>query len=168
LKKYYICNSVAIKFSDERGILLDDFVVEKLKAHQIRPTKVRIELLTIFNQTDFALSHADIVDIIGKKFDRVTIYRALDMLDKHGLIHKITDDFMTAKYARCIDGSCLPNQHRCEHVHFKCLECGNIFCISPEKMPSIHLPEAFRIETLSISAKGCCENCARKNSVYLD
>ena len=142
---------------------MEKIVKDKLKEHQIRSTKIRIELLTLFHQTDFALSHADIVDKIGNKFDRVTIYRALDILDKNGLIHKITDEFVTAKYALCIDGSCLPNQHKCEHVHFKCLNCGNIFCINPEKMPMINLPETYKIQSLSISAKGFCENCTTNN-----
>jgi Fur family transcriptional regulator, ferric uptake regulator len=163
MKKYYICNSVAIIFLTRNGILLDKSVTEKLKEHQIRPTQIRIEILNIFHQSDFALSHADIVEQIGEKFDRVTIYRALDILDKNGLIHKITDDFVTAKYALCIDGSCLPNQHKCEHVHFKCLNCGNIFCISPEKMPIINLPETYQIQSLSISAKGFCENCKERS-----
>ena len=147
---------------------MDQTEVEKLKEHQIRPTKIRIELLKIFHQSDFALSHGDIVDKIGKKFDRVTIYRALDLLDKNGLIHKITDEFVTAKYALCIDGSCLPNMHKCEHIHFKCLSCGNIFCINPEQMPIVNLPNAYKIETLSISARGYCENCTTKNMVYND
>jgi len=142
---------------------LEKIVKDKLKEHQIRSTKIRIELLTLFHQTDFALSHADIVDKIGNKFDRVTIYRALDILDKNGLIHKIKDEFVTAKYALCIDGSCLPNQHKCEHVHFKCLNCGNIFCINPEEMPIINLPETYIIQSLSISAKGFCENCNTNN-----
>lgn len=138
---------------------MDKKAVEKLKEHQVRPTKIRIELLNIFFHSDFALSHSDIVAKIGKKFDRVTIYRTLDILDQKGLIHKIMDDFMTAKYALCIDGSCVPNLHKCEHVHFKCIKCGNIFCIKPEKIPIINLPKAFKIQSFSISAKGLCENC---------
>ena len=35
------------------------------------------------------------------------------MMDKKGLIHKITDDLGITKYALCIDGSCAPNQHKC-------------------------------------------------------
>ena len=92
-------------------------IKNKLKDHDIRPTKIRIEVLNIFLESDHALSHSDLETQIGKKYDRVTLYRTLDILDKKGIIHKITDDLGITKYALCIDGSCIPNQHKCEHVH---------------------------------------------------
>ena len=89
----------------------------------------------------------------------IEFLECFDKMDKKGLIHKITDDLGITKYALCIDGSCVPNQHKCEHIHFKCLECGKIYCISLGNMPKIKLPETFTIQNLAISARGICENC---------
>ena len=54
-------------------------------------------------------------------------------------------------------------QPKSRFLRVKCLNCGNIFCINPEKMPIINLPETYKIQSLSISAKGFCDNCTTNN-----
>ena len=46
-----------------------------LNQRQIRPTRIRQEILRLFFEVNFALSNADIADKQNKKFDRVTVYQ---------------------------------------------------------------------------------------------
>jgi|GEM_PF-2839360 Fur family ferric uptake transcriptional regulator len=66
----------------------------------LRPTKARIAELATISHTTAALNHADIMNVLegNKKFDRVTIYRVLDWLHEHQLVHKILTDNRSWKF----------------------------------------------------------------------
>ena len=60
---------------------------ETLKEHRLRNTQCRTDILAIFYEHDFALSHADIEDRVSEHYDRVTVYRTLKTFVDKGLIH---------------------------------------------------------------------------------
>src|SRR3546814_11691606 len=82
-------------------------------------------LFRSFLKKDYALSHSDIESEIAEDIDRVTVYRTLKTFYDRGLIHKVLDDGGSLKYTLCT-GACSATEHRHEHVHFKCTECGQI------------------------------------------
>ena len=134
-------------------------VNETLKRHQIRPTKIRREILKLFFKTDFALSHADIVNELSDNFDRVTIYRALKLFADHGLIHKVIDDSGGAKFA-CPLSESQPTDETCgEHLHFKCINCGHIYCLNEIDRNDLALPKEYKFLSLTLTAKGICKAC---------
>ena len=130
-----------------------------LKAHHIRPTANRRAVLGIFQHLNYALSHSDIEREIGSSCDRVTIYRTLETFEVNGLIHKVADDSAITKYALCQPEDCNPHQHNDQHLHFQCSLCGHTYCLPLVKVPDIHLPQGYRLNTLSMVAEGLCNRC---------
>ena len=134
-----------------------------LKSQQIRPTAIRKEILNLFFEVNYALSHSDIFNKLKNKLDRVTIYRTLEIFENKGLIHKIVDNSGVIKYASHDFGGCDINfkHHQANHLHFKCKQCGNIYCMCSIEVPKINVPEGYEMQTLNLSAEGICNNCPR-------
>ena len=66
----------------------------------LRPTSARIAVLSVISCADSALSHSEILErlVTQKEFDRVTIYRVLDRLTHHHLVHKISGENRAWKF----------------------------------------------------------------------
>ncbi|MBS1601244.1 MAG: transcriptional repressor, partial [Bacteroidetes bacterium] len=97
---------------------------EILKKNHLSITGGRRRILELFLQQEGALSHSDIEKKAGEKFDRVTVYRTLQVFLEKGLIHSIPTADNSIRYALCKD-DCSGGQHRDDHVHFICNTCGN-------------------------------------------
>jgi Fur family ferric uptake transcriptional regulator len=130
-----------------------------LAAHQVRKTKIRLEVLDFFLLKNYALSHAEIEhEIIG--YDRVTIYRTLKSFEEQGLIHKVLDESGTSKYALCVS-HCTSHKHNDAHVHFNCEKCGRTFCLEDVAIPSIQLPTDYQLIGYNFLVLGICKNCIK-------
>lgn len=129
-----------------------------LKRFRLRSTPTRQEILHLFLEKDYALSHSDIENEIADDLDRVTVYRTLKTFSDKGLIHKVPDDGGSVKYARCTE-ACSVAGHRDEHVHFKCIRCGQTNCLKVE-IPSIKLPKGYTIKDVNFLIQGTCQNCS--------
>src|SRR3954468_7203906 len=90
-----------------------------LKDFSLRSTPSRQEILLLFLNKEYALSHGDIEREISNTLDRVTVYRTLKTFLDKGLIHKVLDDEGSLKYALCKEACSLTDHHH-NHVHFKC------------------------------------------------
>jgi Fur family transcriptional regulator, ferric uptake regulator len=129
-----------------------------LKNFQMRSTPTRHEILQLFLQKNYALSHADIEKEISNSLDRVTVYRTLKTFLDRGLIHKVLDDEGSLKYALCNE-ACSSLEHHHDHVHFKCTECGQTNCLDVH-VPGFRLPKGYSAETVNVLIQGVCERCA--------
>jgi Fur family ferric uptake transcriptional regulator len=125
----------------------------------LRPTSARIAVLSAISSADSALSHPEILERLAsqKEFDRVTIYRVLDWLTHHHLVHKISGENRAWKFQL--------SQHKHEtdthqHAHLLCTSCGKISCIH-ELSPHFPKPllEKYHVETIDVHFKGLCEDC---------
>jgi Fur family ferric uptake transcriptional regulator len=132
-----------------------------LKEYDLRNTSCREEILDVFLQRDFALSHADIESSVHEDFDRVTVYRTLKTFLDKGLIHKVLDDEGVTKYALCKE-RCTHTEHHHEHVHFKCIECGLTNCLDNVQIPAIALPAGYKLAESSLLMQGICQLCNQK------
>ena len=132
-----------------------------LKEYELRNTSCREEILDVFLQRNFALSHADIESSVHEDFDRVTVYRTLKTFLDKGLIHKVLDDEGVTKYALCKE-RCSHTEHHHEHVHFKCVECGLTNCLDTVQIPAIALPTGYKLAESSLLMQGVCQDCNRK------
>jgi len=140
---------------------IKDTLKRKLKHHQIRATSIRMDILALFHNSSFALSHADVTAGLPAETDRVTIYRTLTTFLAQGLIHKISDDSNTAKYALCSGDNCHGGHHEDQHLHFRCSICCHTFCIEPVQIPSISLPLGYNLQNITMTAEGVCQDCNR-------
>lgn len=127
-----------------------------LKEKNIRSTPFREVVLNIFDDANYALSLQNIEDKLGEH-DRITLYRTLKTFKEKGVIHEIALPDEPIKYALC-EHSCNDEHHEHNHIHFKCNDCGEVFCKDIKELPQIKIPN-FKITELEISAKGICENC---------
>ena len=129
-----------------------------LQSHKLRITDCRQEIIQEFLDKNIALSHSDLEDSLKQQFDRVTIYRTLKTFLDKDLIHKVLDDSGATKYALCSHGD-TAHDHSHEHVHFKCVTCGETTCLEDIILPQIKLPVGFEKKEMSLLVQGICEKC---------
>ncbi|MDA0193875.1 MAG: transcriptional repressor [Bacteroidetes bacterium] len=127
-----------------------------LRAHAMRITACRIDVLDSFLGTGHALSFKDLEGKLTQ-YDRVTLYRTLNSFIDKGIIHKIFSDSGFISFGICYD-TCSPHHHHHNHVHFKCDACGNIECL-----PSYHVPvpeiSGYKITEANLLVNGLCSKC---------
>ena len=129
-----------------------------LSDHKLRNTHSRRAVLESFLNMDQALSQPDLEKMLEDTCDRVTIYRILDSFLQNGILHKVPDNEGKQKYALC--DSCSEDHHHDEHLHFKCTVCGKTECLDEIVVPTIALPEGYRIEEWNMLLQGVCAPCA--------
>src|SRR5690554_7748267 len=130
---------------------------EILKDNQLRVTSCRRAVLQTFLQRQVALSHPDLEDELKESYDRVTIYRTLKTFLDSDLIHKVLDDSGATKYTLCLHDV---QTHDHEHVHFKCLKCGQTNCIEEVSLHSIQLPNGYIASEMNLLVQGTCKKCS--------
>jgi Fur family transcriptional regulator, ferric uptake regulator len=126
----------------------------------MRSTPSRQEILYLFLRKNYALSHGDIEKEISSSLDRVTVYRTLKTFLDKGLIHKVLDDEGSLKYALCNE-ACSTAEHHHDHVHFKCVKCGQTNCLDVE-VPGIKLPKGYHADAINVLMQGTCERCGQE------
>lgn len=144
---------------------------EKIINAGLRPTKARLAVLNTIADAESALSHPEILERLSgqKEFDRVTIYRVLDWLTEHNIIHRISGDNRAWKFqlsqprfsAATSQNNQLQAVQNHHHAHLHCKVCGQITCIH-ELEP--HFPQSaldkFQVDSIDINIKGVCLHCA--------
>jgi len=131
---------------------------EILKTNNLSVTDSRKKILGLFLNSSGALAHADIEKNAGEKFDRVTVYRTLQVFVDKGIIHTIPTPDNSIKYALCKD-ECTEGHHHDHHIHFQCKECGNTYCLDEVTTPDIKLPKGYAPEQIEVVISGVCKNC---------
>ena len=119
-----------------------------------------MKIIDRLQESEFAMSQPDLEQEFQKEADRVTIYRTLYSLEEKGVIHRIIDLTGVSRYAICED-SCDSQHHADEHLHFHCLNCGNVYCLQVPALPSYSLPRGYKIESTRLSAEGTCASCSQ-------
>lgn len=129
-----------------------------LLAKQIKPTAVRLLVLDYILQQTAAVALVDL-ERVFKYSDKTTLYRTLKTFEEKGMIHIINDGADATKYALC-DMECKPGVHVDLHIHFYCNICKDLLCLPEGQMPDVILPKNFRLQEISLVAKGICPRCA--------
>ena len=129
-----------------------------LKDNGLSVTSGRKKILELFLLQDGALSHSDIEKRAGEKFDRVTVYRTLQVFLEKGIIHSIPTADNSIRYALCKD-NCSEGHHHDDHVHFICNTCGSTVCLEAVTIPPIKLPKGFIAQQVEMLVSGVCKSC---------
>lgn len=143
-----------------------------IRSANLRPTKARLAVLTTIAEANSALSHPEIIERLStqKEFDRVTIYRVLDWLTEHRLIHKISGENRAWKFQLSLTqyspskGSTglnlLASGHH-QHAHLHCSVCGKVTCIHElEPNFSAETLKKYQVSKIEINIKGICADCS--------
>lgn len=125
---------------------------------QSRNTAAKSEILNLLEQSEVALSHAEIQSSLDGLCDRVTIYRVLDRLVDEELIHKVINIDGGVKYANCHSCSTAHN-HNHDHIHFSCEKCKSVTCMEEVK-PTFELPEKYKVTATNFTVSGLCPQCS--------
>ncbi|MGO3109527.1 MAG: Fur family transcriptional regulator [Sphingobacterium sp.] len=121
-----------------------------------RNTTANAEILKLLNQSEVALSHADIQQSLNGLCDRVTIYRVLDRLTEDGVVHKVVDFDGVIKYAIC--HTCSSDKHHHDHIHFSCEQCHSVTCLDDVE-PTFKLPKTYQVKQVNFTVSGICPLC---------
>ncbi len=121
-----------------------------------RNTQSKQEVLTILQSAQSAVSHEMIQDALTSSMDRATIYRILKSFCNDGLVHRICGDDGKQYFAYC--HNCTEMQHKHNHYHFRCTECGTVECM-PQEL-DIVLPNGYSSDSINAVIAGRCGRCA--------
>jgi Fur family ferric uptake transcriptional regulator len=143
---------------DQSTIQIDKQVGNLLKRNSLSITDSRKKILQLFLEQAGALAHGDIEKKAGEKFDRVTVYRTLQVFVDKGIIHTIPTADNSIRYALCKD-DCSEGHHHDHHIHFVCDVCGNTYCLDDVVTPDIKLPKGYSAGHVEVVVEGVCKNC---------
>lgn len=135
---------------------------EILKKFDLKVTPVRLSVLSVLVNSDVALSHSDITDLLGDEtIDKVTLYRTLNSFNEKGLIHKVATEDRNWLYAIMLEDNIEPISDH-DHAHFICDNCEKIFCfpVSSQTQSGIQsIKEGFHVKQQEIRLHGLCPSC---------
>lgn len=131
-----------------------------LRRNQLSVTSSREKILQLFLEQEGALAHGDIERKAGERFDRVTVYRTLQVFVEKGIIHTIPTADNSILYALCKD-NCEAGHHHDHHIHFECGNCGTTYCLDDVVTPEIKLPRGYQARQIDVLVKGVCKDCQR-------
>ena len=134
--------------------------IDLLKSKGLKKTAQRIMLINLLQKADVSLTEGEIKAEMGDLYDRVTFYRTVQTLLDTNIIHRITVDNITVKYA--INHS--DHNHSEDHIHFYCKQCHSVICLEDSDMPQFNLPEGYKAEESEVLIKGVCKKCERENA----
>lgn len=130
---------------------------ENLKAHNRKPTAMRLLVLEYIMNRGIAVSLTDLYKYFEKS-DRTTIYRTLKAFEDNGQVHSIDGGTGIPKYALC-EAGCKFEIESDQHLHFHYRKCGETKCLYSYKMPEIVLPPNHQAEEANLVVKGVCSQC---------
>lgn len=137
-----------------------------LESRQIKPTAVRLLVLSALEKAECALSLSDLEARLGT-VDKSSIFRTLSLFLNHHLVHTVEDGSGMLKYALCPpDCHCGEADHEGLedlHTHFRCERCGKTFCLRSLPVPQVQLPPGFCLTSANYVLVGYCPDCARKS-----
>ena len=131
---------------------------EKVKGSGLKDTPLREEVLLFFINSHKALSSKEIIDKLGHKYDRVSIFRTISSFSEKGIIHSIPTSSDYVVYSLCRE-NCKVSGHNDNHYHFYCHKCGNIFCLNDFDYDDSKMPQGYKTERVNIIFEGICKDC---------
>ncbi len=121
-----------------------------------RATPARVAVLALLESAERALSHHDVEAVLADSgYNRVTLYRVLDWMERKGLAHRTVDTLRVFRYSIAATNTSL---HK-THAHFRCDDCGKVYCLENIPVASPALPAGFSGKTVELCVSGHCARC---------
>lgn len=132
-----------------------------IRAAGVKVTRGRVRVLDALRAARQPLCHAEMESRLGDDdeaaIDRVTLYRVLDSLVACGLALKAVDTRGVFRFS----AAGAQRQHA-GHIHFRCTDCGGVFCLKAEPPPPPKLPRGFRLGEVEFDVRGTCAGCVAR------
>ncbi len=129
---------------------------KRIRALGARVTPARLAVLRLLENAERALSHHDVeAALTDSDIDRVTLYRVLDWLVESGLAHRVTDAQRIFRFSLAA-ADAPAHDH---HAHFRCEDCGKVFCLGDVQVTPPALPQGFSGKSVELSVTGQCAQC---------
>lgn len=130
---------------------------KRLENRNIRITAVRLLVLKAMLDHPQAFSLAD-MEAKLETVDKSTLFRTITLFHENHLIHSIDDGSGSIKYSVCnTDCTCSLGDL---HVHFACERCKKTFCLESIQIPTVQLPQGFKLKSVNFVMKGLCGHCS--------
>ncbi len=136
------------------------YLEHQLVGHGARITRQRRIILKIIEEAERHLNAATILEMARRQdagIDKVTVYRTLGLLKKHGLVDELDLLHMRG------EGHYYEQRPRRQHLHLGCLGCGQVTEFeSPyfEKLEAqIARERDFEISFARVEIGGYCARC---------
>jgi Fur family transcriptional regulator, ferric uptake regulator len=133
----------------------EDRAQELIRDTGARLTQPRMRVLSLLLARNKPLTHHDIQEALhSDALDSVTLYRVLEWLTEHELIHRIAGADQVWRF------NAGAGQHGHQHAHFQCTNCGMVTCFTDIALPAkVNLPAGFSSEQVDFLIKGRCPQC---------
>lgn len=132
---------------------------ELIRAAGVKVTRGRVRVLDALHGARQPLCHGELeTQLAGDEetpLDRVTLYRILDSLVACGLALRAVDTRGVFRFS-----AAAAQRRHADHIHFRCTDCGGVFCLKAEPPPPPKLPRGFRLAQVEYDVRGTCANCA--------
>ena len=131
-----------------------------LASHDIKPTANRIVVAKTLAAAERPMSLSELEYKI-LSIDKSSVFRVLTLFREHHLVHVIEDGGDGVRYELCHshDGHAEDDD---QHVHFYCERCHRTFCIIHIPIPTVELPQGYRLTSINYMAKGLCPDCSKQ------
>lgn len=128
----------------------------RLQEAGVRPTDIRLRVFGAVSAAGQALSPGDILALLRREraTDKVSVYRALDVLVDGGLLVRTSGPDRSYRYCAGSGGADV-------HGHFYCTQCGAMGCLAPGAVSVSRdaLPEGCVATGLEVRLEGVCASC---------
>ncbi|WP_051694225.1 Fur family transcriptional regulator [Desulfohalovibrio reitneri] len=136
----------------------------RLRLAGLEPTANRSLVLDLLHRAEGPLSAPELLARVEGRMNKVTLYRILDLLTRHGLVLKHQGSeaahFCAGVLTQPVD------QGPRRHGHFHCRRCGRCFCLGPESLPPAPEPPppAASVDEVGLTLSGVCRDCEKTSA----
>jgi len=127
-----------------------------------RLTRPRSRVLMFLLEQARPLTHQEIhAQLPGAAIDTVTLYRVLEWLTAHGMVHRIAGADQVWRFSGNTGATSGRQDHH--HAHFQCTHCEAVTCFNDMPLPKRQkMPAGFISEEVEFLIKGLCPGCSTR------
>lgn len=130
--------------------------IEVLEKKGVRVTAIRILVMEALLASSRPMSLSNLETVLDT-VDKSSIFRTLEVFEKHHAVHSIDDGTGSIKFEVCEGGTdCTVSDM---HTHFYCEKCHRTYCLKDINVPVVNLPEGFEMHSVNYIVKGICPGC---------
>ena len=134
----------------------DQIIKQRLRDHCLHITRSRIEILSLIYSLEGAVSTGVITEASGYSFDRITVYRTLQVFYRKGILKLVPNTHGIVEFLLCDEaggGEIKP----CPPAIFICDHCNHQLALQLNDVLSLRV---FLLGSLrEIVIKGLCVSC---------
>ena len=134
-----------------------------LREAGLRRTPVRVAVLDRVTAARQPLGAPEIIRRLGEETDPVTVYRTLNTLAEHRLVHRVRGEDGAWRYA-ATPGTIEAERRDHPHAHFVCDSCGTVECMEEVPVPenlvkAKALGRRYDVSHAEVVVHGTCPRC---------